>query len=245
MKQEVDMLEKIFGKEDMKDSKVDGKRLPAKRATSVRKSPASPVSKSGTCEIAFLLDRSGSMGSYVNEAIDGFNDFIDGQKNVPGDAEITLCLFDGSLEYPMSGVPLQSAGHLDRHSYMLGGSTALLDAIGKTMGEMMIRHSSNGHPERVIMVILTDGQDNASREYRAPIIKDMVERAKAFYKWEFIIIGVGVNAEEIAQEIGVDECCALPEAATADGVRRAFEASTQSVAHFRKTGEVRLLKSKN
>ena len=197
------------------------------------------------CEVAFVLDRSGSMCSYEQEAIDGFNDFVDGQQQVPGEAELTLCLFDDNIDHPMNGVDIKDASHLDRGSYRLGGLTAMLDAIGKTMGEMMIRHSKEGHPGRVIMVILTDGEENASKEYNFEVVKEMIERAKAVYKWEFIIIGVGVNAEKIAQSIGVEECCALPESATRGGVRRAFAESTRSVGEFRETGNVRLLKSKN
>lgn len=238
------VLEKIFGNNKSTD-KTEQRALPKKPDTDVRQGSTGHVVAGVKSEIAFVLDRSGSMGNYTREAIDGFNDFVDEQRQVPGEATLTLCLFDDDVSHPMNGIDLKDATHLDQGSYCLGGSTALWDAIGKTMGEMMIRHSQEGHPARVIVVILTDGYENASSEYTAEIIKDMVQRAKAVYGWEFIVIGVGVNAESIAEEIGVDECCALPEHGTRDGVRRAFAESARSVAHFRKTGDVKLLKSKN
>lgn len=235
------VLEKIFGD----DKKPDKKKLPGKKKSDVQKGSTGHVIPAMQSEIAFVLDRSGSMGNYTSEAIDGFNDFVDSQQQVPGDASLTLCLFDDDVSVPMNGVDLKDADRLNRRSYQLGGSTALYDAIGKTMGEMMIRHSQEGHPARVVMAILTDGYENASSEYTAPIIKDMVHRAKHVYGWEFIIIGVGVNAEQIAADMGIEEHCALPENGTRDGVQRAFAEAARSIAHFRKTGDIKLLKAKN
>ena len=218
-----------------------GKGLPVKKSEDVNKRRSDAIDKSSTCEIAFLLDRSGSMRAYAKEAIEGFNGFIDSQKRQPGYADLTLCLFDDDTEILMDGVNLNNARYLDRGNYRLRGWTALLDAVGYTMSQMMVRHSESGHPARVIVVILTDGEENSSREYSHSVVKSMVERVKAIYGWEFIVIGVGVNAESIASDLGIDKCCALPEAGTPDGMRRAFQASTQSVAHFRKTGTVKLL----
>jgi hypothetical protein len=211
----------------------------------MRRGESGDITKALSSEIAFLLDRSGSMGNYTEEAINGFNDFISDQKKVGGDAMLTLCLFDDTISHPVNGEDLKKVKKLDRSSYNIGGQTALLDAIGKTMGEMMARHSEHGHPAHVVVVILTDGYENASHEYKAPVIREMIQRAKAVYSWEFIIIGVGVNAENIAEEIGIDEKCALPESGTRQGVKRAFAEITRTVAHFRKTGDVKLLKAKN
>lgn len=234
------MLGNIFGNEESKTKK---KELPGKKAENIDKGTNGHISSAMKSEIAFLLDRSGSMSSYVKEAVDGFNDFVKSQGDVAGDAALTLCLFSDEISIEMSGVDMGDVKRLKKGSYLIGGSTALWDAIGMTMGEMMERHSREGHPARVIMVILTDGYENASSTYNAQILKDMVRRAKAIYKWEFIVIGVGVDAKNIADEIGIDEHCALPEHGTREGVRRAFAESARAVAHFRKTGDVKLLKA--
>jgi hypothetical protein len=210
----------------------------------VDKGHGGTIEKGGICEVAFVMDRSGSMGSHTTEACDGFNNFIRSQRGAKGKAEITVSLFDTDIDVLCSGEPMANAPFMDRGNYCTGGGTALLDAIGKTMGEMMMRHSTVGKPGRTIFVILTDGQENMSKEYTVPVVKDMIGRARNVFGWEFIVIGIGIDVSEITSDLGIEERFALPVAKTAEGVGRAFDEASKSVANFREGKSAALLPEK-
>jgi hypothetical protein len=119
-----------------------------------------------TTEIAVILDRSGSMESIANDAIGGFNAFVDSQRRQPGEARMSLVLFDDRYEVPIKSQPLAKVPLLTRQTFVPRGSTALLDAIGRTIKRMTdafaARPAAN-RPDTIIVAILTDGEENASR----------------------------------------------------------------------------------
>ena len=114
-------------------------------------------------EIVFILDRSGSMQSMVEPAISGFNRLLREQQQVPGHARFTLVLFDDQYELPFHSVPIEEVVELDTTTFVPRGSTALLDAIGRTIDELGKKLSNTpaaDRPDQVIIAILTDGEEN-------------------------------------------------------------------------------------
>ena len=164
--------------------------------------------KKGLTEIVFILDRSGSMSGLEKDTIGGFNSTIEKQKKEEREAFVSTILFDGKSEVLHDRVPLASVAPLTEKEYYARGSTALLDAIGGA-----IHHVGNVHkyareedrPEKTIFVITTDGYENASRKYTSDRVKQMVERQKQKYGWEFIFLGANIDAIETAKNFGICE----------------------------------------
>ena len=164
--------------------------------------------KKGLTEIVFILDRSGSMSGLEKDTIGGFNTTIEKQKQEEGEAIVSTVLFDNDMEVLHDRVSLENVAPLTDKEYYARGCTALLDAIGGA-----IHHIGNVHkyareedrPEKTIFVITTDGYENASRRYTSDRVKQMVERQKQKYGWEFIFLGANIDAVETARNFGIDE----------------------------------------
>lgn len=148
-------------------------------------------------EIAYILDRSGSMQPMQEPAVAAFNDFIKTQLDVPGDARLTLIQFDDAYEVPVSAKPIQDVPQLTAATYTPRGSTALLDAIGRTIKETDRRITALPDPERpgkVILAIFTDGEENASQEYTAKHISDLIRLYRDQKGWEFLFLAANQDA---------------------------------------------------
>lgn len=162
--------------------------------------------KKGLCEIIIVADRSGSMGSIRNDAIGSFNAFLEDQKKHPGEALLTYTQFDGEYEIVYSGKPIKDVQPLNEETFVPRGSTALLDAVGRTIDEVGKRlHNTpeDQRPERVLMVILTDGGENASHTFSREQIFDKIKHQRDIYKWEFVFLAAGQEAFAEAQAIGI------------------------------------------
>lgn len=152
-------------------------------------------------EIVFIIDRSGSMSGLEQDTIGGFNSMIKQQKNAEGEALISTILFDNVSEVLHDRINVKDIQPLSDHDYMVRGCTALLDAIGGA-----IHHIGNIHkyarqediPEHTMFVITTDGMENASRYYSSNKVKEMIERQKIKYGWEFLFLGANIDAVETA-----------------------------------------------
>jgi uncharacterized protein YegL len=197
--------------------------------------------KQGLTEIIAVVDKSGSMLSVKSDAIGGFNAFLEGQKKLPGEATMTVVLFDsrGRYELKYSGVPLAEVEPFNEGTYVPGGMTALLDAIGKTIdavGKRLSMALEAERPEKVIMAILTDGHENDSKEYKRPQIMDKINHQRDVYKWEFIFLGANQDAIEEGGRIGIHH--AMTYAATPEGTRDAYNLVGNMVASYRTTGKV-------
>src|SRR4051812_43365285 len=128
-------------------------------------------SNSTYTEIAFVLDRSGSMAQCQQAAIDGFNRFLSEQHNAPGRARLTVVLFDDEYLVPARSIPVQEVVPLNQETYTLGNCTALLDAVGRTiddLGASLAAMPEDDRPGKVIIAIFTDGLENASRRFTWP-----------------------------------------------------------------------------
>lgn len=162
--------------------------------------------RKGLTEIVFILDRSGSMGGLESDTIGGYNSLIAKQKKEEGEACISTVLFDDECEVLHDRVKLENIRPMTDKEYYVRGCTALLDAIGGA-----IHHIGNVHkyareedrPEKTLFIITTDGQENSSRRYSYKKVKQMVERQKKKYGWEFLFLGANIDAIAEAERFGI------------------------------------------
>lgn len=193
--------------------------------------------KKGLAEIVFILDRSGSMSGLEKDTIGGFNSTIEKQKKEEGEAFVSTVLFDSEMEVLHDRVPLASIVPLTEKEYYARGCTALLDAIGGA-----IHHIGNVHkyardedrPEKTIFVITTDGYENASRKYTSDRVKQMIERQKEKYGWEFIFLGANIDAIETAKSFGISEDRAANFVNDGDGIEVMYSAQCCLMSDIRK-----------
>jgi hypothetical protein len=163
--------------------------------------------KKNLTEIAYVLDRSGSMGSMTEPAIAGFNQFLAEQRKAPGHARLTLVLFDDEYLVPCQSLPLEEIVELDTTSYVPRGMTALLDAIGRTivqLGRQLEATPEAKRPGQVIVAIFTDGYENASSEFSLKKISKMIRHQQEKYGWEFLFLGANQDAIATAVQMGID-----------------------------------------
>jgi len=182
--------------------------------------------KTGLTEIACILDRSGSMGNIIDEAIGGLNKFLDDQKAEDGDANITIALFDDHYDVIYDNVDIQTIPQITRDMYNPRGMTALYDAIGLTMtsiGKRLAKTAEEDRPEKVMIVILTDGQENSSCKYSASKIADMIKHQEETYSWAFVYLASNVDAMATGSAFGMRSINTLSFTSTTEGTKSAFD----------------------
>jgi hypothetical protein len=187
-------------------------------------------------EIAYILDRSGSMQSMQEPAVAAFNDFLKTQRDVPGCARLTLVQFDDAYEVPVAARPLQEVEQLTAATYVPRGSTALLDAIGRTIKETDERLNglpANEKPGKVICAIFTDGLENASQHYTAKHISDLIRLYREDKGWEFIFLAANQDAIATASALRIDAAFAGNINFCVSGVKSTGTAMSRKVRSMR------------
>lgn len=158
-------------------------------------------------EIVCVLDRSGSMNRIVDDAIGGFNTMLaDQQGMTAGEASMTIVLFDNEYQVVAENMPVQQVKPLDRKTFQPRGSTALLDAVGRTIDDMGRRYASlpeEKRPGKVLFVILTDGHENASHQYRHDRVAQMIKHQTEQYGWVFMYLSADLSAFDHASQLNI------------------------------------------
>ncbi len=192
--------------------------------------------KKGLTELVFILDRSGSMAGLESDTIGGYNSMLQKQKEVEGECLITTVLFDNRYELLHDRIDIRAVRPITDKEYYVGGSTALLDAIGRTIHKIASaqKHTVEDYrAEKVMFVIITDGEENASREYSPDKVKAQIELEKSRYGWEFVFLGANIDAVETAGRIGIAPSRAVDYVADAHGTTLNFQAMSEAVREFR------------
>ena len=186
-------------------------------------------------ELVFILDRSGSMGGLESDTVGGFNAMIEKQKKEAGKALVSTVLFDHESTVLHDRLPLQQVPHMTEEDYTVRGCTALLDAVGDA-----IHHIGNVHkyarpedrPEKTLFVITTDGMENASRRYSYSKVRQMIQRQKEKYGWEFLFLGANMDAVTEAGKMGIRPERAVRFKCDKQGLRGAYESVAEATARY-------------
>lgn len=183
-------------------------------------------------DITLVVDRSGSMASIRDDAEGGVNTFITDQAKEPRQALLTLVQFDTEYEFIHQGLPINQVPKYELHPR---GATALLDAVGRAInetGERLVGMPEADRPGMVIFVVMTDGQENSSKEFTKAQIKEMIERQQNLYQWHFTFLGANQDAFAEAGELGIHAAGVANFAMHKVGA--AHKATSDKVARMRK-----------
>lgn len=192
--------------------------------------------KRNLTELVFILDKSGSMAGLEADTIGGFNAVLIKQQKAEGKAFVTTVLFNHLYELIHDRINVRGISPITKKDYEVGGTTALLDAIGFTIQKMINvqkRTSEDERAEKVLFVITTDGMENASREYTTDKIRKMIQHQKEKYGWEFIFLGANIDAISTAAQFGINKDFAVDYHADDIGTQLNYEAVNEAVTNLR------------
>ena len=175
-------------------------------------------------ELVIIIDKSGSMHGLEKDVVGGFNALIEEQRK-EGETKVTTIFFNDKVNIVHEGVDVKNIKPLNGRNYQPSGCTALLDAIGDAIALIKAKHSKlkeDELPEHTIFSIMTDGLENASREYSYGRIKDMIELQKKC-GWNFIFQAANIDTEYEADRLGIDREMSM-----------SFDADSEGVGHVMK-----------
>lgn len=188
-----------------------------------------------TTYVTFVLDSSGSMEKIEDDTRGGFNLFLRDQRDEEGDAYVSLYEFNDDVEVVYQDIEIEDAPELDEENYRPGGRTALHDAITRAIGDTEdLLDALQGHeqPDNVIVVVLTDGKENAS-ETPADVVRERVEE-KRENGWEFMFIGANQDAALTAEQMGMDRDKSLDMSHSGEGSKAAHASTSRRISEARR-----------
>ena len=177
-------------------------------------------------EVAFVLDRSGSMAGKEEDIIGGFNSMIEKYQNEETEALVTTVLFDDRITMLHDRIPMSKVTTMTDEEYYVGGCTALLDAAGYT-----VEHISEIHkyiermPLKTFIIVMTDGYENASKKFTKEKLCSLVKLKEENDGWEFIFVGADIDAFAESNNVGIRSQRAVRFSKTDDNLGDAFEAT--------------------
>ena len=186
--------------------------------------------------ISVIIDESGSMHNLQADTQGGFNRFLADQKAVPGDAVFTLCTFNDDYRLVHDFVKIASVPDLSATSYKPQGSTALLDAMGETiteLGKKLAAMKEEDRPSKVLVLVITDGQENASHRFKKAQIREMVKHQQDVYNWEFMFFGASLEQVAEGVSLGIDKQKSVSYTPTAAGTRSLYKSISNSTTTYR------------
>jgi len=195
--------------------------------------------KQGLSELVFILDKSGSMSGMEKDTIDGYNATLDTNKEADGECKVTTVLFDDNYTLLHDRVDIKEIKHITKKEYVVGGNTALLDALGRTINSIgcaLHETPEDERPEKVLFVIITDGEENHSVEFTADQIRGMVDHQRDVYKWEFLFLGANIDAVRTASQYGIPADRAQDYLADHEGSKAVYMSVASASLSFRKSG---------
>lgn len=193
--------------------------------------------KQGLTKIVLLIDRSGSMQSILFDMIGGINSFLNIQReNKIGTCKVSAYKFNTLLEPFFEWVDINDVKEITAKDYIPSGSTALLDATADTiklLGDKLSAMAEEERPEKVLFVIITDGEENSSVRFKGSQIKNMIEHQQEKYSWEFVYIGANQDAWAVGDALGAKGSTKLSYVASAAGVKTMFDSLSAGAVQYR------------
>lgn len=188
-------------------------------------------------DITIVLDRSGSMMTIWEETISSFKDFLKTQKETPGRCQISLHLFDNIHDIAFVAKDTSEIDAAETLAlYPPRGFTAMRDAIGKAIvetGERLAGMAESERPGNVLFVVITDGRENASKEYTQEQIAQMIKHQQDQYAWDFSVMGANIDAITTGQQISINPNASLNFDPTSEGIKMAMNVLSASTTHYR------------
>lgn len=197
--------------------------------------------KNNITELVFIIDKSGSMSGLEKDTIGGFNSMLEKQRAESGVCHISTVFFSDESKVVHNRKCIEKVEPLTQKDYAVGGSTALLDALGDAINhtvKMQKMLADNERADNVVFVIITDGEENSSRRYSAKEIKQMISVVQEKYGWEFIFLGANIDAVETAADYGIRADRASNFVCDSQGVSLNFKCMANAVSKLRKCGSI-------
>jgi uncharacterized protein YegL len=182
-----------------------------------------------------IIDMSGSMGSIIESAREGFNQFLREQKSSKNKIKLTLLFFDTDFYMPYKNVNIEDVEEVNEDTYYARGGTSLLDAIGIMCDdyvEKLAKTPKNKRADKTLFIILTDGEENSSRVYNRELIKATITDMKENLNVSFIYLGANQDACFEAESMGISSSNAFNYAATNDGITVAYSNISKATAYY-------------
>lgn len=180
--------------------------------------------------LVFVLDRSGSMNSMREAAIGGFNKFVEQQRALEGEATISLVIFDDKVEMVFDSVDLKTCRELTQADFVPRGYTALYDALGQTINRYRDSHQDD---TKTIIAVMTDGAENASKEFTQHAIAELIKDVEGTLGWETIFIGANIDVKHIARSLNIKATNATTFTASAKGMEVAYACVNNATTAYR------------
>ncbi|MCH2134940.1 MAG: VWA domain-containing protein [Phycisphaerales bacterium] len=188
-------------------------------------------------DITVVLDRSGSMGGMRREAIEAFNEFLGEQRGVDGEATISMVQFNHEIERTFEGVEIDDVVELGRADYRPRGMTALLDAMGDAITRTRGRRQA-GEDAQVVIVVITDGKENSSREYTLGDIRELVERYESEHGWRFVFLAADLDSVRASRGMGIKSERAFVMGRGGDAHKRSVDLVAKKMAMMRQKNDI-------
>lgn len=187
-------------------------------------------------KIINIIDKSGSMNSMIDVAINGFNEFLQEQKSVEGNVLVTTVLFSDKYKVLYENINIKDCKFFNKENYSPGGMTALYDAIGTTIeNEIEILGSLplEQRPEKTLCIILTDGFENKSSKFNKEQIKNMITEMKKDFNWEFIFLAANEDASLTAETMGISKGNSYSFTNSSSGLEDAYKGISYATMSYR------------
>ena len=208
---------KIFATETTEKEKPAEQQKQAEKATSM--------------DLVLILDKSGSMYGLEKDTIGGFNSMLDKQRESDLPVKVTAVMFNNAVSTIYERADLDKVKNITDKEYTPQGTTALLDAVGNTLSQMKALPDIDAKGNKVLVVITTDGKENASKEWTYPKVKALISELQE-KNFEFVFLGANIDAAEAAQNIGIEKENAVKYRNTQSGVKANFRAVNAMVADY-------------
>lgn len=192
--------------------------------------------KKDYAHIIMVLDASGSMAGLTQDTIGSFNSFIKEQRLLPGKATVSVYTFNSNVKLVKDFVDIQEIQDLATEDYIAQGYTALLDAQGHAInevGDKLKKLPESQRPDRVLMLTISDGFENASKEFNAEKIKKMIKHQEEVYSWKMLYLGANQDAFSVSANMGYSINNTSNYHATSHGVGQTMNLISSNVSLYR------------
>ena len=191
--------------------------------------------KKDLTRMIFVLDKSGSMSGLEKDTIGGFNSLIEKQRKESGEAKVTTVLFNDKVTFVHDNADIKDVPLLTTKEYYVCGCTAMLDAIGTVIKKAETDDattSENEKAEKAVVIITTDGMENASKEFSYENVRKLID-AKKEDGWEFIFLGANIDVESEASKLGIDKDKSVTYRCDSQGVETNYECLDMAMKEIR------------